>query len=238
MNKWLHIACMACTTICVSWASPLDFVMSQQVDLNGDGVTDSIWILAQPDGEFTLFVGSDSVTRSFEGGLPADGFLIVDVLESDKYKEIAVHTPGPSSDDEYYLFWYDGKSIYEMSYLFRWPTFYGNGIVNVDNWIDFWSKREKHILNQETRKLTHVPQELYYVGVEANVRQTFPIYRTRTGSDIVANLKENSTCLLLVCDMSPARVYEHWYLIKTSSGLVGWARGSTIFDNLALPLAD
>jgi hypothetical protein len=238
MNKWFDVACLAFVAICISWASPFDFVISQQVDLNGDGVNDSIWISTQPDGEFTLYIGANSVTRSFKGGDPADGFLIVDVLESDKYKEVAVHSPGPSSDDEYYLFWYDGKSIHEMSYLFRWPTFYGNGIVNVDNWMDFWSKTEKYVLNQESRELTHVPQELYYVGIEANVRQTFPIYRTRSGSDIVANLKENSTCLVLVCDISPGQIYEYWYLIKASSGLVGWARGRAILGNLDLPLAD
>jgi len=75
----------------------------------------------------------------------ADGFIIIDIDTSDKYKEIAVHTPGPSDDDEYIIYWYDGNSIKEVGRVSRWPTFPGNGIVYVDDWMGFWMKRDKCI---------------------------------------------------------------------------------------------
>ena len=239
MNKRVYIADFLFVTICVSWCWALDFVMSHEADLNGDGMVESIRITEQgAAGEFILYIDKAKITRTFECGEAISGFSVVDINKADKYTEIAVHTPGPSDDDEYYIFWYDGKTIHEMGYLSRWPTFYGNGIVNVDSWMDFWAKRDKYVLNNKTRKLDHVPQDLYYVGVEANVRETFPIYRTKSKSDIVANLKVNSTCLILVCDTSPAKNTENWYLIKSSSGLVGWANERIVYEKLVLPLAD
>ncbi|MBE0433547.1 hypothetical protein IBX73_08800 [candidate division WOR-3 bacterium] len=239
MEQCLRLALLLYMAAGVSLCGAFDFVMSQAIDLSGDGVVDSIRLSASPEnGEFTLFVGASRVTRAFEGGESASGFVVVDIDKTDKYQEIAVHSPGPSDDDEYFLFWYDGALIHEMAYFGRWPEFYGNGIVNVDGWMGFWKKREKYVLNAETRKLEHVPQELYYVGVEANVRKSFPIYRTRTKSDIVANLSPNSACLIMVCDTSPAQPMENWYLIRSSSELVGWAPDIAIYENLDLPLAD
>lgn len=239
MKKWFCIAGFITATIGVSLCCAFDFVMSQAIDLNGDGVIDNIRLSADPEsGEFTLFVGASSVAGIFEGGEPASGFFVVDVDKADNYQEIAVHSPGPSDDDEYFLFWYDGASIREMTHFGRWPEFYGNGIVNVDGWMGFWKKREKYLLNAKTRKLEHVPQELYYVGVEAHVRKSFPIYRTRAKAEIVANLSPNSKCLILACNPSPQQPMEDWYLIRSASGLMGWARERTLFDNLTLPLAD
>jgi hypothetical protein len=233
------LAIFVLTVVNVSTASALDFVMSEDADLNGDGTIENIRLKADQDAaQFTLYINKNQVTRTFEGGEPANGFAVIDIKTADKYKEIAVHSPGASDDNEYYIFWYDGNSIIEMDYLSRWPTFYGNGIVTVDNWIDFWSQRDKYVLNDKTRTLSIVPQELYYVGVEAEVRTSFPIYKTRTGPDIVANLKPGSKCLILVCDTSPAQYTANWYLIKSTTGLVGWARPKALYDNLTLPLAD
>jgi hypothetical protein len=223
-----------------SWSSGTEFVTSAQEDLNGDGnIEDIILSDISELGDFTLRIGSFTTKGKFSTEMEAaDGFIIVDIDESDKYKEVAVHTPGPSDDDEYVIFWYDGKSIKEMGYVSRWPLFYGNGIVNVDGWMGFWSIREKYVLDKKSRTLQQVPQEFYYVGVEAEVRETFSIYKTRGASHVVANLKPKSECLILVCDPSPAQYGDDWYLIKSTTGLVGWAQEKTIYDKLMLPWAD
>jgi hypothetical protein len=239
MKKQFYIAGFLCITICVSLTGAQNFMMSAESDLNNDGTTDSIRLSeVEETGAFTLTAGTAKISRTFEGGEAADGLIIVDVDKTDNYKEIAVHTPGSSDDHEFYVFWYDGTSLHEMAYLSMWPTFYENGIVNVDTWMGFWSKREKYVLNKKTRKLYNVAQGLYYVGVEAKVRESFSIYKTRTGSDVVANLKTNSTCFIMVCDTSPAKPMSDWYLIKSTTGLVGWAREKTVYDKLELPLAD
>jgi hypothetical protein len=234
------LVCSICILLSFSWSFGAEFVTSAQEDLNGDSKIEDIVLTTNTElGGFVLKMDKFSKKGKFQSALEdVDGFIIVDIDKTDKYKEVAVHTPGPSSDDEYLIFWYDGKAIKEMGYLSRWPIFYGNGIVNVDAWMGFWSIREKYVLDKKSRTLQQVPQEFYYVGVEAEVIETFPIYKTRAASQVVANLKPKSECLILVCDPSPVQYGDDWYLIKSATGLVGWTRGKAIYDKLLLPWAD
>jgi hypothetical protein len=234
------LVCSICILLSFSWSFGAEFVTSAQEDLNGDGVIEDIVLSDISElGGFTLHIGSFTKKGKFSSEMELiDGFIIVDIDKSDKYKEVAVHTPGPSDDDEYLIFWYDGESIKEMGYLSRWPIFYGNGIVTVDAWMGFWSMREKYVLDKKSRTLQPVPQEFYYVGVETEVIETFPIYKTRSASHVVANLKPKSKCLILVCDPSPAQYGDDWYLIKSTTGLVGWTREKGMYDKVILPWAD
>lgn len=222
------------TSLCLA----LDTVKKAKFDLNGDNKAETILISEITGcGDFVLKV--DKISIKGQLSYKVDGLIIIDIDKADKYKEIAVYTLGPSDDVEYLIYWYDGKSIKEMGRLARWPKFLGNGIVLVDDWMGFWSKRDKYILNKKTRTLELVPQELYYVGIEATVERSFPIYKTRTGSKIVANLKPNSKILILVCDPSPDDYLSHWYLIKSETGLIGWTQERSLYDNVeGLPIAD
>ncbi len=214
-----------------------EMVSHEQVDLNGDGKVDEISLSAVSEtGTFTLTINDVSVRGRFATEEPADGFTMVDIDQSDPFREVAVHTPGPSDDDEYLIYGYDGTSIIEMGRLSRWPHFSGNGIVLVDTWMGFWKKREKYVLDRVSRKLLHVPQEFFYVGVTATVRKSFPIVRARGSRDVVAHLKPGSTILLLLYDPSGGN---ERYLIKSETGLLGWATYETIHAHVeALPLAD
>lgn len=214
-----------------------NYYTHQKIDLNGDGKVDTIQLLDTDEaGNFTLIINKTSYK-----GLMSDsvnGFIIVDIDENDKYKEIAVHTPGPSSDDEYLILWYDGKNILEMGILARWPQFLGNGIIYCDDWMGFWKRREKYILNTQTRKLEKIPQELYYVGVEGTVGKSFTIYRTKELKEPIAKLRTGSKVLILACYIGKEEA-KNIYLIKSESGLLGWAAEDKILENLKdLPLAD
>ncbi len=225
---------------------PAPMVREMTIDLNGDGRPDTITLQTEPEtSSFTLRV-NEAVVTGFLGSSPTDsdfepdGFCVVDVDVADAYKEIAVHSPGPSDDDVYLLYWYDGRTLHRMGKLSRWPKFSGNGIVLVDDWLGFWAKRDKYVLNRANRTLEGVPQEFYYVGVQATAKESFPLYRKRGGKAVVAHPAINSKIDLLVCDCSPAGdASRHWYLIKTASGLVGWARWEDFLTKVSdLPLAD
>lgn len=233
-----------------SFCFALDIKTQAKVDLDGDGKLEDISISEITEaGEFLLKVDGISIRGRFNVEEAADGFIIVDIDTTDKYKEVAVHTPGPSDDDEYLIYWYDGKSVREMGRMSRWPTFVGNGIVYVDDWMGFWSKRDKYVLDVNKRILKLIPQELYYVGIEAKVIKSFPLYRTREGVEILAHLKPDSKVIILACDPSPTEpkgkkddiddyLYD-WYLIKSETGLLGWARLKSFEENLkGLPWAD
>ncbi len=231
---------------CTIFADPS--VTSATVDLDNDGTIDNVFLSdIRESGDFVLNVNRIARKGKLLEG-EADGFLIVDIDATDRYKEISVHTPGPSDDDEYLFYWYDGKSLMEMGRLSRWPEFVGNGIVLVDGWMGFWKKREKYVLDKTTRTLHRVPQELYHVGVEATVRESFPIFHSRKHSDIVARVRPGSKVLLLACDPSPEcktpkgevdDYYCDWYLIRSVTGLTGWARLRSFWNKVeGLPWAD
>jgi len=220
--------------------SLMSFELFQQaeIDLNFDGKKESISTKTFDDGSsYLLYINELKIKGKFEDG-ECDGFAIFDIDTSDKYKEIAVHTPGPSDDDVYVFYYYDGKAIYKMGELSRWPKINGNGIVYVKDWMGFWEKNDKYVLNKQTRKLDKIPQEFYYVGVKATVKKSFPIYKTREFKDVVANLKENSEITILVCDVSEDFL-KYSYLIKSETNLIGWCRGPVLFEHAqGLPLAD
>ena len=217
------------------------FVKSAKADLDGNGTTEHITISETTEsGDFLLKIEQSSFTGKLELGA-ADGFILVDIDTGDKYKEVAVHTPGPSSDDEYLIYWYDGNSIKEIGKLSRWPEFLGNGIVHVKNWMGFWAQNNKYVLDKKTRKLKSFPQDMYYVGVEVDVKKSFPIYKTRVCKERVAYLKPESKIMLFACDPSSSEINSSsWsYLIKSSTNLIGWAKERDFSQKVeGLPLAD
>ncbi len=232
---------------------PSNFFMSARVDIDGDGSPESITVTkGGGPGEFTLSIDGVTIVDTLKMG-DTDGFVVVDIDTSDPYKEIAVHTPAENddiNDDEYIIYFFDGISIKEVGRVFWWPEIFGNGIVLVDGWMGFWQIRDKYVLDKATRTLKLVPQELYYVGIEAHVKKSFPVYRSRTGNEVIANTMPGSNFLILACDPSPKCLNAYselddyfcdWYLIKTVTGLVGWVRCETLLDYEkvdGLPLAD
>lgn len=220
------------------FAQNFQFVRQAEADLNGDGTSESITLTSTDElGNFTLKVGNFELKGNL--GDTVDGFVIVDVDSSDPYREIGIHTPGPSDDDVFLMIWFNGREIRTMGILSRWPSFQGNGIVYVDDWMGFWIKREKYVLNKNSRLLDRVPQELYYVGVEATVKKSFPIYRSRNGLQSIANLREGSKILIFACDPQDTNYLNHWYLVKSESGLLGWAKLGNFMEKVqGLPWAD
>ena len=233
----ITLATLSMFFTCITSAQQFNF--SDRLDLNSDEKVDVISLGDGPDSyDYILRINSSEIIGSFEDG-ETNGFQIVDINKWDKYKEIAVHSPGSSSDDVYDIYWYDGSEIIFMKRLSRWPTFLENGIVYVDGWRGFWTQRDKFVLNNKTRRLELIPQYAYYVGIMVKVSTSFPIFRTRHLQDQVALLKENTEIELLMCDLNNSDWQNQLYLIKSSSNLLGWAKLHDIFDNSSgLPLAD
>lgn len=222
----------------MAWGQNIEFKFETKVDLNSDGKIDNISLLelGEESGKFQLKINDAFATGNLND--PIDGFLLIDITTWDKYKEIAVHTPGPSSDDIYMIYWYNGKEIILMDSLSRWPTFTGNGIIYVNTWEGFWSPREKFKLNNSTRKLNIVEQSAYYVGLKTKVNKGFHIYYEKDLVKEVALLADGSEIEILVCDKKDREYFNYLYLIKSSSGLLGWCSFREFSDKVELPMAD
>ncbi|MDP2210347.1 MAG: hypothetical protein Q8J63_01250 [Candidatus Aquicultor sp.] len=208
-----------------------------KADLNGDSKPESISISdIRPSGDFVLHINDLTVKGDLKSiGVPADGFVVVDIDTSDRYQEVGVHTPGPSDDDAYLFYWYDGSAIHEMkARLGRWPKFPGNGIVYVDSWMGFWKITDKYVLTKK-RNLRLVPQQFHYVGETGMVHKSIPLYERPASSNIVANLKVNSPIVVVLADLSgnPEEAQDIWYLIKTETNLLGWTKGHVFPDSIS-----
>jgi len=207
-------------------------------DFDGNGKPEeAVLSKITEDGYFTLSVGSVLIRGKLENG-EADLVKAVDIDSSDRKREIAVHTSGPSDDHEWLLYRFDGKNLAEIGRIFGSCDITGNGIILSEQWMGFWIRKEKFVLDDATKKLKAVPQQFYFVGVEAKVKKSFPIFRTRTSKEVVANLMEGSTVLFVVSDLSSGEYGDEWYLIKSKTGLLGWARIAAIQENVeGLPWA-
>jgi hypothetical protein len=229
-------------TITTASGDELDFKWRDSVDLNRDGYREEISVRkVGNDGRFTLKIGSHQISGRLYGEI--EGFTIVDINKADKYLEVAVYTPGDSEDHEYLIYWYNGRRIAEVGHLSRWPTFKGNGIVYEKSWMGFWTIMSKYVL-ASNHTLRNIPQPFYHVGITAGVKngRSFAIrLKAQNRAAVVGNLIPGSKIELLVAKFTETRKGQSdtWFLIKSSSGLIGWASESDVYDNVTgLPMAD
>lgn len=218
-----------------------------KADLDGDGTPETVKLTttrgANDEQSFTLTVNVATVTRKLE--LEADVEMkIIDVDRSDKFKEVLIQGVGASDYSYTFVYHYDGKALIEILKAEGQGgvEFSGNGIALQSDWMGFWTRKRKHQLDNTTQRFREVPQEIYYVGIEGKVKETFPVYERRGATTVVANTRAGSTMLVVACDPSPHCTGDtndacHWYLIKTETGLLGWVRLETLRDKAELPWA-
>jgi hypothetical protein len=214
-----------------------EFIFVSTQDLNKDNIDDTIRVEIIDTYKFRLFINNYKIEDRFDDG-NVDGFKIIDIDKLDKYKEIAVHTSGPSNDDEYMIYCFNGSEIIFMNHLSRWPEFIGNGIIYLNDWEGFWSCRDKYVLDYSERKLKHIEQFAYYVGKKFKIEKGFKIYKEKELINDIAFLEDNSEIELILCDKTDREYFEYRYLIKSQSGLLGWANFKSIYENSKISMAD
>lgn len=212
-------------------------VRAASADLNGDGKAEKIAIsfAGQNPVRFTLSVNSIKLADKGDDFCDeSQGFQIVKIDASAKTRQIAVRFQGPSDAEETRFYRWDGSTIRRVGVVERAVAVSGNGVVYAGIWMGFWQCAQKFALDSKTQTLAFVRQPAYYVGVPATVKQTFPVRQDHTAvSGIVASVAPGSKIQLLLFWSASARPESSretngWYLIKTATGLCGWAR----FDSL------
>jgi len=235
MHSWLVLSLLAVPL----GALGADPVTEATADLDGDGKPEKVTLQPGQDGAFTLKAGPVSMrgqVTTEAGGNDIHGFTVEDIDSSDKRREVLVHTTGELDEHHRVVFYaYDGKRFTELGKLSSAGEIRGNGIVLVDEWVGFWKRRDKFVLDAKKAQLRKVEQDVYWVGQEATVKKSFPLQRSRTDSAVVANLAPDTKVLVVAAAPPSAQGPNDWYLIKSSTGLMGWARieyGSELLDGL------
>jgi hypothetical protein len=221
-----------------SFGQEFEYKFNDTIDLNSDGKSEFISLEKLNDGTYgyRLAINESEIVGNLAD--PIDGFALVDIDKLDKYKEIAVHTPGPSNDDMFMIYRYNGKKIQVVDTISGWPVFKGNGIVYVGDWNGFWVQTDKYQMNYSTRELVLIEQPFHYVGVKTKVIKEFRIYLEKELKTEVALLAEGSEIEVLLCFNKSIKDYNELYLIKSSTGLTGWIDLKGLFEKAELNLAD
>jgi hypothetical protein len=197
-------------------------VTSTSADLDGDGKPEALSLQwKEGDAQFVLKAGSATI-RGKADDTEVRGVFVVDIDSGDKWKELCVHL-GLTDDDAHCLVYgFDGKALKELGDVHALTEVKGNGFVLSDTWTGFWNRREKYALDRKAWKLELVPQELYFVGAEATVKQSFPLARSRTDKSVVANVAQGSKIQVLAASPVDPKTQDSWYLVKSATGLLGW----------------
>jgi hypothetical protein len=208
-------------------------VRSASADLNGDGKPEKIAMTSQGENpvRFTITVnGVKFVNKAESFTDQAPGFRVVKIDSVGKARQLAVRFIGPNDYGETRFFRWDGKALHLIGAVPNAENITGNGAIYARVWMGFWACKQKYAFNPKTQMLIYVPQPAYYAGTPATVKNTFPIYLEHTsGSSVIANVSPGSKIQLVLFWTSTALPENStekngWYLIKTATGLCGWAR--------------
>jgi len=218
-----------------------DEYFMDEVDLDGDGTIETvIGQYNQDSGEFYFSVDDQEYSGWLEPWLM--GIEIVDLDKSDDYLEICVSTAGPSDDYEYLYFEFIDREIVEIGHIYGIVESKGEGVILSDQWMGFWTRTKKYELDQRTREIFEVPQQIFAlkcyseevtIGLECTVTESFDIYLDRSRDDVLESCEPEDEIHILACWDTPPEpdddyftesYYTDWYLIYTASGLTGWAQ--------------
>ena len=167
---------------------------------------------------------------------------LIDIDQSDGYREVVLMAIGPSDMTDYKIFRYRGEKIVkigDLSGFFGIDTD-GYGTLKAIVWMGFWMKEQLYKLDNELMALLPIPKDIYSLDVDVTVTKTFEILSERIdGAMVVKSLKSGTKIKLIGADTSP-RCYNDmgyqddfdsdWYLIRANDGTEGWARLKTFRD--------
>jgi len=216
-----------------------------KADINGDSKVDNVKLTLIEDDfgwrNFMLAIDNDSVLGKHSYNV--NGFLIIDLDTSDKFKEVAVYTPNANGPDEYIIYKYD-KRIKEIGEIESYATFLGNGKIIVETEMMFWTKTDTVTYDAESCSFVFDPQKLYKIYIEADVLEPFSLYSDRENFILVEELDIDDEVVVLACDTSPfcdeetpnSYWYCDWYQIKTDSDEIGWTQLKSFLYKLDLSL--
>ena len=227
----------------------LKWVKAARVDLDGDKKKESVKLTTgKPfNPTFRLSAGA----AKLEGKLTADvvtGFAVVDLDCKDQHKEILIDCCSEAGDYHHYLFvrYQNGKLITLGEYnadLPSEPAIPGNRSVRLQPWFGFYQSTVK--LGLSKGKLAEVSQAMYYVGITGKPRKSPTLWRTPKAREKVGILAPGKEIKIVGYRPSPDKCKRHkmygrklcdWYLVKSSSGLMGWIRFEDL-DAESLPWA-
>ena len=200
----------------VAVAGPLN------ADLDGDGKADNV--VHQADG---WYINATRLELESEHDMYV--FEPLDIVAGDKVRELSVCELGPRDDRMCRAYrWTGGKLIpipVTDDRTFSSLQSTGNGIVLAKAYDRLGDRVHKLVF--EGGSLRYIEQPFFYLGKELHVEVSVPIVLAPADdAAVVANLKPDSSIVVLLAHPT----LWNWYLVKTSTGLVGWIEANKLAE--------
>jgi hypothetical protein len=215
-------------------------------DLDGDGKNEVVHVEMDPnqDGRCLIIVGELKaiVPDLWEEGCTVE---IVDLDATEKKRELLA--TGSSANDYRTMVFYrfEKKALKVLGsvtgMLSSTPEIGGGGFVVIPIWAGFFSQKKKLVLEKD--KLAELVPELYSVESKVKVKGALALVAHRDKKDVLARLKVGSEIDLLAYDPSPKCKADKeiepcdWFLVRSSSGLLGWVTFEALEAGAELPWA-
>lgn len=193
-------------------------------DLDGDGKPESFSVVGG-----TVTVGKARLDCGMEEFIcPVE---VLDVDPSDKLKELVICDMEPRLEHACDLYVYSKGALtrllpagneYGLSAL-KIST-QGNGVLLVESYERLYTRLEKYSLNDSRTALVRTPQPFQYVNFDVKIDRVFPITYAPDGGSKVGTVRAGSNVTVL---LESGDQPDH-FLIRTSTGLVGWTDAATL----------
>lgn len=216
----------------LAWARPSKHLdqknkFQASADLDGDGSSEKI-ALRLLKGQMLLLVGK----ARHEAPQPDFNLVRMDVTKLwDKTQVVRLLGEYDGGAGAELLFVYRKKNIHPLG-EYGSLDLPGNGIVYESSWMGFWARKQRYSYDPKHAVLKATAQDLYPVGVEAQVKKGFAVTLSANSKQSRITLKVKSTVTVVAADLSKCKQKDFnacaRYLVCSSSGLLGWADARTV----------
>lgn len=216
--------------------------ISTIADLNGDGKVETIFLMVKksPNGDevsnIELHVEGKMV--AYEGSMIDPMFKVVDILNTDKYLEIAISEEGPSGDFATIFYRYDGMNLKELNkisgFLGKYPGSDTLGSVIIDHSgilrtksrgeiLHTWYYDDSYLLNEKD-VLVRVKQDSYEMNTEVEVIKEITLKNAKESDDAGITLKVAEKVTIDQTDNIS------WCRVTNSEGETGWFEVKNFYE--------
>lgn len=216
--------------------------ISTAADLDGDGKEESIVLMVRKSpnvGEVNAVeLHVEDKILVYEGEMIDPMFKVVDILNTDKYLEIAISEEGPSSDFATVFYRYDGMNLKELSkisgFLGKSPGSDNLGSVIIDHSgiirtktrgeiLQTWFYDDSYLLT-ENDELVKVKQDAYEMNTEVEVIKEITLKKAKGAEDAGITLKVGEKVMIDQTDNIS------WCRVTNSEGETGWFEVKNFYE--------
>ncbi len=210
-------------------------------DLNGDGQEDIISALLYSDfrdagSEEQSFIEVNGIRQIIDNIAAGGQMYIIDLDNRDGYKEIAIHDKGPSNDNTYLFYRYDGEDFYHIGTMDINALM--NGMGSFISWFDladnfspsFYSEWEEiegkelvkypHDIEEYTGKTYYVSGEGFFVPLDFNPGEDYYTY-THFSPEYMELFNREEVKLLDVLGVTSDSRILNWFYVERQDGQKG-----------------